>query len=115
MSLLQPPPPVPPGLTPSISLLPHPYAYVICFALHGPPSAYRDFFEELQECDAWMHYVQNAWIVLSRRPLMDLAKNLRGKIRTGDWLMVMPAKGPVDGWLPKEAWEWINKHVPREW
>jgi hypothetical protein len=100
---------------PTEFLLDNHFAYVICFALHGPQTAYADFLQEMQEFDAWLHYVDNAWIVLSRRPLVSISSSLRSKIRTGDWLMVMPAKGPVDGWLPRDAWDWINRHIPKEW
>ena len=25
------------------------------------------------------------------------------------------AKGPADGWLPQDAWDWIQINVPKEW
>jgi hypothetical protein len=110
MSILRriPPPPGP-------ALLVRHATYIVAFTLSGPPAGYTDFIEELQECDGWCNYIPGFWIVLTRRPMHELARSLRGKIRTSDWLMVMPAKGPVDGWLPKPGWEWINKHVPNEW
>jgi hypothetical protein len=97
------------------SLLPHPFAYVVTYELKGPPVLYQDLFTYLRASDAWCHWVRDTWLVLRREPLVTLANDLRGKINQGDWLMVMPAKGPVDGWLPKEAWEWIHQHLPREW
>jgi hypothetical protein len=96
-------------------VLSRPFAYIVAFRFTGPPLAYEDFYKELKAQDNWFNYTPNLWIVLSRIVLVDLAANLRSKIRTGDWLMVMPAKGPVDGWLPTVAWEWLNNALPREW
>jgi hypothetical protein len=105
----------PPRLQEEDLLLPSPFAYIVSFTLSGPIGAYEDFFRELQQCDNWLNYIPGFWIVITRLSLVDLAERLRKKIRTGDWLIVMPAKGPADGWLPKVAWEWINNNVPREW
>src|SRR6266446_2569237 len=90
------------------TLLIRPWAYIVAFTLQGPANAYPDFIQELQKCDNWFNYIPGFWIVVTRLTLPDLAARLRRKIRTGDWLIVMPAKGPADGWLPKIAWEWIN-------
>ena len=109
MSLL-----LPPQSDQEVLLSTH-YAYLVCFALNGPPEVYPDFFRELTYCDGWLNYVPGVWIVLTKLTLVSLTARLRPKIRTTDRLMVMPAKGPVDGWLPKDAWVWINKHVPKEW
>lgn len=110
MSLLSPIP-KPPG---PILLTRH-VAYVVAFSLNGPEEAYSDFIGELRECDGWFNYIPGFWIVLTRRTLVDLAVSLRAKIRTTDWLVVMPAKGPVNGWLPKAGWVWISEYVPNEW
>lgn len=109
MSALLPPQPL------QSSLLSVPFAYVVAFSLNGPPPAYRDFFQELKQCDLWFNYVPGVWIVITRMTMVDLTVRLRGKIRITDRLMVMPAKGPVDGWLPREAWEWLNENLLREW
>ena len=107
---------VPPIAMPPVPvLLRRHVAYVVAFSLNGPPAGYTDFIEELQQCDGWFNYIPGFWIVMTRRPMREFANSLRMKIRTSDWLVVMPAKGPADGWLPKEGWEWITKHVPNEW
>jgi hypothetical protein len=105
-------PPIPP---PPSNLLSVHFAYIVAFRLNGPPTAYKDFYSELQNYDAWLNYIPNFWIVMTRMPMVTVAASLRSKIRTTDWLMVMPAKGPIDGWLPESAWDWASKHLKREW
>jgi hypothetical protein len=96
-------------------LLSIPFAYIVAFRFTGPPVAYQDFYKELQTYDNWFNYTPNLWIVVTRVPMVDVTANLRSKIRTTDWLMVMPAKGPVDGWLPEAGWNWLNANLKREW
>ena len=105
---------MPPFLTPR-RLLTSQFAYIVAFRFTGPITAYGDFYGELKGYDAWFSYTPNLWIVLARVPLVDVAASLRSRIRTTDWLMVMPAKGPVDGWLPEPAWQWLNNNLKREW
>jgi hypothetical protein len=96
-------------------LLANPFAYIVAFRLTGPLEAYQDFYKQLKDCDDWFSYTPNMWIVVTRISLVDISASLRAKIRTADWLIVMPAKGPVDGWLPKVAWEWLNSRLSKEW
>lgn len=95
--------------------LPTPYAYIVCYDLKQPVEKYRRFFDELKRSHRWWHYLTSTWIVMRYEALAELGPKLRPLIFQGDRLLIQPAKGPSDGWLPKEAWEWLQKNVPREW
>ena len=92
-----------------------PYAYLVSYDLKSPVESYEPFFNELKQSVNWWHYLNAAWIVVRYESLVELAPKLRGLIFTNDRILVMPAKGPAEGWLPKDAWDWINTNVPREW
>lgn len=92
-----------------------PYAYIVTYDLRQPIEKYTPFFDELKRSYKWWHYIENTWIVLRYDALAELAPKLRPLIFQSDRLLVMPAKGPADGWLPQEAWDWIQQNVPREW
>lgn len=104
-----------PSWPPLERLLTRPFAYIVAFRFTGPSEAYQDFYKQLKACDDWFSYTPNMWVVVTRFALADLSAILRSKIRTADWLIVMPAKGPADGWLPKVAWDWLNSRLPPEW
>jgi hypothetical protein len=87
----------------------------VAFTLRGPTTAYPDFFNALREYDDWFNYIPGLWIIVTTKALVTVASELRSRIRTTDWLIVMPAKGPVDGWLPEVAWNWINSKIPNKW
>lgn len=110
-SSLTPPPPM---LMPPV-LFTRDWAYIVAFRLTGPSEAYKDFFQLLKSYDNWFNYTPNFWIIVTKKALMTVANELRPKIRTVDWLIVMPAKGPADGWLPENGWNWLVENVPRDW
>lgn len=92
-----------------------PYPYIVSYDLNEPVEKYEPFFNELKNSTYWWHYLNSTWIVIRYDALAELGPKLRRLIFTNDRLLVMPAKGPADGWLPKDAWDWINVRVPREW
>ena len=92
-----------------------PYAYIVCYDLKGGASVYQPLFDELKRSANWWHYLDSTWIVLRYETLVELGPTLRRLIFTNDRLLILPAKRPADGWLQKDAWDWINANVPREW
>ncbi len=92
-----------------------PFAYIVSYDLKGPEAAYGPLLDELRKSDRWWHFLQSTWIVLCRETLVELGIRLRLRIRPTDFLLILPAKGPADGLLPQEAWDWIRQFVPKEW
>ena len=95
--------------------LSRPYAYIVTYDLRQPADQYEPLFEELRQSPYWWHYLTSTWIVLRYEALAEFGPKLRPLIYQSDRLLIQPAKGPSDGWLPKEAWAWIQKHLPKEW
>lgn len=95
--------------------LQYPYPYIISYDLKLPPLSYGKFFDELKSSYKWWHFLNSTWIVLRYEALIELSPKLRSLIYQNDRLLILPAKGPGDGWLPKEAWSWISENVPNEW
>ena len=92
-----------------------PFPYIVCYDLKGSPLGYKPFVEELRNSVRWWHYLENTWIVFLYETLVELQRILAPRIYTQDRLLILPAHGPAEGYLPKEAWEWINEHLPRDW
>ncbi len=92
-----------------------PYAYIVTYDLKQPAVMYKPLFDELKQSYRWWHYLGSTWIVLRYDALAELGPKLRPLIFQSDRLLILPAKGPADGWLPRDAWTWIQENVPREW
>lgn len=95
--------------------LPQPYAYLVTYELTQSLDKYQPLFNELMSSTKWFRYMPNTWIVLRYDALTELSPKLLSLIFKPDRLLIMPAKGPAQGWLPKEAWDWLNVNVPNEW
>jgi hypothetical protein len=95
--------------------LPIPYAYVVCLDLKTPGGNYIPLYMALQGSFKWFHHVSATWIVLRYETLDELQRLLVPLIFADDRLLILPAKGPAGGWLPKEAWDWIRQNVPNAW
>ena len=92
-----------------------PYAYIVAYDLKQQVELYTPLFTELKRSHKWSHYLENTWILLRYDSLVELGPKLRPLIFQSDRLLIMPAKGPADGWLPEEAWQWIQENVPNAW
>jgi hypothetical protein len=93
------------------------WAYIVSYDLNawGDGFNYMPFFTELQNSLNWWHYLTFTWIVVRNEVLVEFAPLLRSKMHSKDRLLILPAKGPADGWLPEEAYQWIRERVKNEW
>src|SRR5258708_14143875 len=101
------PPLPPPPYIPGLSL--HPtvrHLYVVIFEQKGilPFHDYTKFYTELYSQQGWFHFISNMWIVSKTETIPQLQEKLRAHIKTQDWLVIMPAVGPLGGSLAQEAW-----------
>ena len=92
-----------------------PYAYLVSYDLTEQAQKYEPLFDELKKSVAWWHHLNSTWIVLRYETLAELSPKLRSLVSQNDRLLIMPAKGPADGWLRNDAWAWINTNTPRMW
>jgi hypothetical protein len=96
-------------------LLRVPRPYIVCYSLSWPEEQYTSLLAELQNSLHWWHFIPGVWITVRRETLVDFSQMLRQCVTGNDLVMILPAKGPGNGLLPTEAWNWINTHLPREW
>jgi hypothetical protein len=97
------------------ALLPEPEVYIVVYKLSWPEEKYTSLLELLKDSMDWMHYFPGMWIIIRRETLVDLAAMMRKRVIGNDWLLVLPARGPGNGIMPNEAWEWLNTRLPNLW
>jgi hypothetical protein len=108
--------PFPPPSVPTLANGPGPrWAYLVIWEQKGlfPLHDYTKFNQELVSQDLWWHYFGNTWIVVRTETLGELAQKLQSLLKREDYLLVMPAVGPVWGQLPPEAWNWMTENLHR--
>jgi hypothetical protein len=82
---------------------------LITHALNNRSKDYAPFFDALKgNCNYWWHYFQTTWIVVADHSAHDYAQFLYPHIETTDRLLVVRITREHQGWLPKDAWDWLN-------
>jgi hypothetical protein len=82
---------------------------VVAYSLKSPGKDYGPFFAALKGSGAWMHYIDDCWLVDATLTADQLAKKLYPYITNTDRLLVMRVTSENQGWLPADAWTWINE------
>ena len=67
---------------------------------------------ELRRLPNWSHWINNTWLISPYETADGLYERISGHFLTTDRLLIAPfdAVGGYAGWLPKEAWDWIEEN-----
>lgn len=86
--------------------------YAICYELNRPGHSYKDMHKTIAEFGHWWHQLDSTWLLRTEKTANEVARALRSHMAPNDRLLVIQVTDDYQGWLPKEAWEWIRKAVP---
>ena len=63
---------------------------------------------------AWWHHLESTWLASTNETVHRIQERLQPKLDTNDLLLVIDVTGDAhQGWLPQQAWDWINQHMLR--
>ncbi len=87
---------------------------LVTHALNNQYKDYSPFFTALKSnCNEWWHYFDATWIVVTIHTPDQFARSLFPYMETADRLLVVKLQKDFQGWLPKDAWDWLNaKYFP---
>jgi len=82
---------------------------LITYDLHTQGHDYEPFKKAIMAYSTeWWHFLQNTWLIQSNHSADTVGNGLLQYITTNDRLLVIDVRGNGQGWLPKEAWDWIR-------
>jgi len=85
---------------------------LITYALRNRERNYDSFYVALRgNAIQWWHYIENTHVVFTAYDTNELATRLAIHIEPTDSLLIVPVTGPINGWLPMEAWEWLTGRI----
>jgi hypothetical protein len=85
---------------------------IITFAHRSPLTDYGPFFNAIKNNGSqWWHYMDSTWIVVTSYSPTEFAQLLYPHIDSDDRLLVARLSGDYQGWLPADAWEWLNTKI----
>lgn len=61
----------------------------------------------------WWHYLPSTYILVSAYTLDTIQKQIRDKWPDNHFLLIEVNRLNHNGWLPQEAWDWLNGHKYR--
>ncbi len=82
--------------------------YAINYDLKKPGQEYSDLYEAIKGCGTWWHYLGSTWLVDTSLDAAGIWKRLAPHVDRNDRVLVIGVTQDYQGWLSKEAWEWIN-------
>ena len=87
-------------------------AFSINYDLKKPGQDYTGLYEAIKESGKWWHYLDSTWIVITIETPDQIWSRLKKHVDKNDYLLIIEVMDSIQGWLPKDAWEWIHENVP---
>jgi hypothetical protein len=84
---------------------------LITYDLKTKGKVYTPFYDALRAQGQWWHYLTTTWLIQTEKSPDQVYVALAPHLSTLDWILVVPVSKPAFGYLPKEAWDWINANL----
>ena len=85
--------------------------YAINYDLKQPGRDYESLYDAIKSCGAWWHYLESTWIVDTSLDAQEIWDKIGIHCDSNDRVLVISLSSRKQGWLPKDAWEWINDRL----
>jgi hypothetical protein len=82
--------------------------YAINYDLKRPGQDYKALYEAIKTCGAWWHFLGSTWLVDTSLSAQGIWDRLAPHVDKNDYVLVIGVTRDSQGWLPQEAWGWIN-------
>ena len=83
---------------------------LITHALNNRTKDYSSFYAAIKNNSTnWWHHFEATWIVAAPCTAHQFTQLLYPHMETTDRLLVVKITNDHQGWLPKEAWDWLNQ------
>lgn len=84
---------------------------LVTFSLRNPLKDYTQFFVQLRgNAYQWWHFIEQTCVVVTNHDSHTFAQLLIPHIEKTDSILVAKIEPfQYQGWLPKEAWDWLNR------
>ena len=88
--------------------------YAITYDISDSKKDHAEFFEKIKALGAWMHYIDDTWIVSTKEHSTadEIFAQLEPLIDKEEDYIFVAQIDPDDtqGWLPDKAWAWFKRH-----
>lgn len=67
------------------------------------------FFEAVKQQGQWWHYLTSTWLLSTFKTPQQVLEALRPYMLPTDRVLIIEVGQNYNGYLPKEAWDWIQR------
>jgi hypothetical protein len=99
------------GFNALAGVLAKPQILLVTYDLRTPMHNYNPFYEALQQQGDWWHYLTFTWLIFTNKTAQTLYNSIIPHVTTKDSVFIVPVTKPYWGYLPKDAWDWINARI----
>lgn len=85
----------------------------INYDLKRPGQNYQALYDAIKSCGATWHYLGSTWLVDTTLTTGQLWAALAPHVDKNDSVLVIGVTRNYQGWLPKDAWDWINDRTQK--
>jgi hypothetical protein len=83
--------------------------YLITYDLRDKTRDYSGLYLAIKTLGPWSHYIDSTWIVKTSLTSQDIWSKLGTHILKTDYLLIVKIDSTDKfGWLPSDAWNWLN-------
>lgn len=86
--------------------------YCVSYDLKGIKRDYTPLLSALQSMGKWWHFLESTWLIATNETPAEIWRRIATTIDTNDRLLIIEVRNNINGWLPKDAWDWISSNVP---
>lgn len=86
--------------------------YLVTYDLKKFGKDYTGLYTALKSSYNWWHQLDSTWLVATNESLVQVWNRIAPHLDLNDIALVIEVKRNYQGWLPKDAWDWINAYVP---
>lgn len=87
--------------------------YAISYDLNTPGQNYDGLHSAIKNCGPWWHYLKSTWLVDTNLRADQVWNRLSSHCDKNDLILIVGITQDYSGWLPKDAWDWINQRLRR--
>ena len=85
--------------------------YILTYDLKTPGKDYSGFYNAIKASPKWWHYLQSSWLIYTDEAPTVLWNRLCSHVDKSDRVLIIEVRDNCQGWLPKDAWDWIHQHA----
>lgn len=84
--------------------------FLITYDLKNKPTKnYNSLFSAIKSIGPWAHYLDSTWMIKTSLNASQIWNILNTHILASDYLLIIKIDANEKwGWLPKDAWNWLN-------